>query len=204
MKKYFRFIFSEKTICILSIALVLVVSFVSFRKKEEKPSKQVIEDCIENEGYDDVFDYLCQNYSFNEIFDEIAYTYGSKKITDEVIVNGWAEEIGTGAETETSRNLNAEPQTVLPTAQPSPPVTKSWSSGSTSYGTRSWSGGASSPASKSGTGTASSVKQDTTVYVTNTGSKYHKSGCQYLKESKIPISLSDAKAQGYTPCSKCY
>jgi len=42
-----------------------------------------------------------------------------------------------------------------------------------------------------------------TVYVTNTGEKYHRDGCQYLKKSKIPISLSDAKAQGYGPCSRC-
>lgn len=41
-----------------------------------------------------------------------------------------------------------------------------------------------------------------TVYVTNTGSKYHRSGCQYLRKSKIPISLSDAK-KSYDPCSKC-
>lgn len=43
----------------------------------------------------------------------------------------------------------------------------------------------------------------TTVYITNTGEKYHSDGCQYLSKSKIPISLSDAKARGYTPCSRC-
>lgn len=43
-----------------------------------------------------------------------------------------------------------------------------------------------------------------TVYVTNTGSKYHKSWCSYLNQSKIPISLKNAKAQGYTACSRCY
>ena len=43
-----------------------------------------------------------------------------------------------------------------------------------------------------------------TVYVTNTGAKYHSAGCQYLRKSQIPISLDDAKAQGYTPCSKCH
>lgn len=40
------------------------------------------------------------------------------------------------------------------------------------------------------------------VYVTRTGSKYHKEGCSYLK-SKIPLSLSDAIDAGYEPCSKC-
>ena len=42
------------------------------------------------------------------------------------------------------------------------------------------------------------------VYVTRTGEKYHADGCQYLSRSCIPISLDDAKAGGYTPCSKCH
>ena len=43
----------------------------------------------------------------------------------------------------------------------------------------------------------------TTVYVTRTGSKYHSAGCQYLSQSQIAKTLSDAKAAGYTACSKC-
>ncbi len=43
----------------------------------------------------------------------------------------------------------------------------------------------------------------TTVYVTKTGKKYHKDGCSSLSKSKIAISLSDAEAKGYEPCSKC-
>ncbi|GEM_PF-234900 len=42
-----------------------------------------------------------------------------------------------------------------------------------------------------------------TVYTTKTGKKYHNSWCNYLSKSKIPISLSDAKNSGLTPCSKC-
>ena len=49
----------------------------------------------------------------------------------------------------------------------------------------------------------SSVNNEYTVYITKTGKKYHSSGCQYLKQSKIPISEPNARAQGYTPCSKC-
>ncbi len=45
--------------------------------------------------------------------------------------------------------------------------------------------------------------QTITVYVTNTGEKYHSSGCQYLRQSCIEIDLDNALAQGYTPCSKC-
>lgn len=40
------------------------------------------------------------------------------------------------------------------------------------------------------------------VYVTKTGTKYHTSSCSYLRQSKIAISLSQAKLS-YTPCSRC-
>lgn len=41
-----------------------------------------------------------------------------------------------------------------------------------------------------------------TVYVTDNGKKYHQKDCQYAKNAK-PMSLADAKAKGYTPCSTC-
>ena len=44
---------------------------------------------------------------------------------------------------------------------------------------------------------------DVTVYITKTGKKYHTAGCRFLKSSKIPISLPEAKAKGYTPCGVC-
>ena len=43
----------------------------------------------------------------------------------------------------------------------------------------------------------------TIVYVTNTGSKYHRRGCQYLRSSCNPITLEEAK-RFYTPCSVCW
>lgn len=49
-----------------------------------------------------------------------------------------------------------------------------------------------------------SQKNEQTVYVTDTGKKYHSDGYQYLKKSKIAISLDKAKARGYSPCSKCH
>ena len=45
--------------------------------------------------------------------------------------------------------------------------------------------------------------EDPIVYITKTGAKYHTATCSYLRKSKIPISLSDAIRQGYTPCSRC-
>lgn len=44
---------------------------------------------------------------------------------------------------------------------------------------------------------------DPVVYVTNTGEKYHADGCRYLKKSKKPLRLSEAKERGYSPCSVC-
>ena len=41
------------------------------------------------------------------------------------------------------------------------------------------------------------------VYVTNTGSKYHATGCRSLRKSKRAITLAQAKQAGYTPCSIC-
>ena len=41
-----------------------------------------------------------------------------------------------------------------------------------------------------------------TVYITNTGSKYHREGCSYLKSSN-PIDKEKAISKGYTACSRC-
>ncbi len=41
------------------------------------------------------------------------------------------------------------------------------------------------------------------VYVTESGTKYHKAGCHHLKKSKIEMSKAAADADGYTPCSVC-
>ena len=41
------------------------------------------------------------------------------------------------------------------------------------------------------------------VYITKTGRKYHRLDCRYLSKSCIPISLTEAKRRGYTPCKVC-
>lgn len=45
-------------------------------------------------------------------------------------------------------------------------------------------------------------KSSETVYITNTGRKYHRSGCRFLK-SKHAISKKAAIQQGYQPCGTC-
>jgi outer membrane biosynthesis protein TonB len=46
-------------------------------------------------------------------------------------------------------------------------------------------------------------KREDEVFVTRTGKKYHRNGCQYLSRSQIPMSKADAIAENYTPCSRC-
>jgi len=43
---------------------------------------------------------------------------------------------------------------------------------------------------------------EVTVYVTRTGTKYHRGSCRYVSRSKIPMKLSKAKAR-YHPCRVC-
>ena len=45
---------------------------------------------------------------------------------------------------------------------------------------------------------------DTVVYVTNTGNKYHKASCEYLYSSKTAIGRTAAVSKGYTPCPVCW
>lgn len=42
------------------------------------------------------------------------------------------------------------------------------------------------------------------IFITKTGEKYHVEGCSGLSRSKIPITLKEAKAQGYGPCGLCH
>lgn len=44
---------------------------------------------------------------------------------------------------------------------------------------------------------------DETVYITKTGTKYHRAGCRYLSKSAIQIEKDEAIRQGYTACSVC-
>jgi micrococcal nuclease len=51
---------------------------------------------------------------------------------------------------------------------------------------------------------SSLTPDDTTVvFVTRTGKKYHRAGCQYLRLSQIPCTKQEAIRRGYTACSRC-
>jgi len=42
-----------------------------------------------------------------------------------------------------------------------------------------------------------------TVYITKTGTKYHKSSCSHVKDGCTAILLSEAQRNGYEPCGVC-
>ena len=44
---------------------------------------------------------------------------------------------------------------------------------------------------------------NTIVFITRTGSKYHRDGCGSLSRSQIEITLKEAVEQGYGPCKRC-
>lgn len=50
---------------------------------------------------------------------------------------------------------------------------------------------------------AYTVPSDTVVYVTETGSCYHRWDCSHLKSVGASYTISDADALGYFPCSRC-
>jgi beta-lactamase superfamily II metal-dependent hydrolase len=43
----------------------------------------------------------------------------------------------------------------------------------------------------------------TRVFVTATGERYHSDGCRHLTKSRVPVTLKEARARGYTACSVC-
>lgn len=63
---------------------------------------------------------------------------------------------------------------------------------------------AAAQSTQSSSSTQQKTKIEVTVYVTDTGEKYHRYNCSYLKNSKKPISLTTAQTLGYTACSRCW
>ena len=42
------------------------------------------------------------------------------------------------------------------------------------------------------------------VFITPSGSKYHKYNCPHVSDPPIAITLGQAEEEGYTPCSRCH
>lgn len=62
--------------------------------------------------------------------------------------------------------------------------------------------GESAPVAGKDTPDAKVAPKEITVYITNTGKKYHRDGCRYLSKSSIPIGLDTAR-KVFSPCSVC-
>ncbi|MCI9449863.1 MAG: hypothetical protein HFE30_06395 [Clostridiales bacterium] len=45
--------------------------------------------------------------------------------------------------------------------------------------------------------------ESVTVYITNSGKKYHCENCQFLTYSKIPVDLNTLDTDFYKPCAVC-
>jgi len=45
--------------------------------------------------------------------------------------------------------------------------------------------------------------KECTVYITKTGTKYHRGDCTYLRYSRRAVTRSQAIEWGYTACSRC-
>lgn len=59
------------------------------------------------------------------------------------------------------------------------------------------------PAVTTTTSTAAEPAGSDTVYIGETGTKFHTMNCQYLAGTKTPLTRDEAIAQGYTACPFC-
>jgi len=53
-------------------------------------------------------------------------------------------------------------------------------------------------------GTTSATPSEASVFVSPADKLYHKAGCELLDGKKQTLPLSQARSQGYHPCSRCY
>lgn len=94
--------------------------------------------------------------------------------------------------------------TITPTLKPTPTISTSATPVATPIPTLTVTPTISTPSPVSTNNITDDELENITVYVTNSGKKYHQTGCQYLSNSKIAISLDEAELEGYEPCSKCF
>lgn len=59
------------------------------------------------------------------------------------------------------------------------------------------------PATDAPTSDAGGELESGTVYVTRTGERYHQATCPHLRESRMSMGLTEARAQGLKPCQAC-
>lgn len=47
-------------------------------------------------------------------------------------------------------------------------------------------------------------ENETIVYITPNGEKYHEAGCPFLSDTAVPVTLEQALLEGRAPCSRCH
>ena len=47
-------------------------------------------------------------------------------------------------------------------------------------------------------------EQESIVYITPTGEKYHEAGCPFLSDTAVPVTLEQALMESREPCSRCH
>jgi hypothetical protein len=52
--------------------------------------------------------------------------------------------------------------------------------------------------------TSQRAEQDSVVYITREGKKYHRPDCSFLNRSKLRVSLKEAIENKYEACKRCY
>ena len=110
---------------------------------------------------------------------------------------------------DTSKNTQKETSTIVTntnktTSQNTKSQTQTNKSTSSSTSSNSSSNKSSTTKNKSNKSTSnSSIDQNSTVYITKSGSKYHRNGCSSLRKSKISITKKEAIARGYGACKRC-
>ncbi|MCP4712261.1 MAG: hypothetical protein GY869_26865 [Planctomycetes bacterium] len=62
---------------------------------------------------------------------------------------------------------------------------------------------ASTTTNQANTGKVNKNIEEIIVFITKSGKKYHRPDCSSLSKSKIPLTLNEAIARGYTPCTRC-
>lgn len=97
-------------------------------------------------------------------------------------------------ETKAPQPSSASIQTPAPSANSSPTSTVQSSTTKTTQP---------SITTKTVSPTPTTSNQNMTVYVGATGTKYHYQTCRTLKDTRIPMSINEAKSQGYTACGVC-
>ena len=147
---------------------------------------------IEDQGSDICFCVYCYNVQPNI---QISYEDGSSSLSPEYVAKKEREEQKVAEEARQNEEQEKSSAEQVQVLTPTDSIDES-SSPSRSY--------SNSTASSSEQLAINENDDSITVYITDTGHKYHTYGCQHLRDSKHEVSLAEAKSMGLGPCGTCH